>query len=184
MLEPQLRSSQPRPFPTAAGRLCGGGTNVQARVTFSIGVAALAAVLASPSTAIGAAATPPPAQVADRAHYRANGEHKSYPSTQGLWTWVPAKVDKTKCARYAEADWPKLTEALRAAIRAPCVHREFRGDFPARAWAYVNGDLHEARLSNEGNGEYHAFPVLYEEQWPDDPKDLLRNAPYVTISVC
>jgi hypothetical protein len=125
---------------------------------------------------------PPPESIAQRAQYVASGEHKDYPSPDGLWT-VVAKVDKAKCARFARTEWHRLQEVLREAISAPCVHVEFRGDFPARAWAFINGDLHEARLSNRGNGEYHGFPLEYQEQWPDDPNDLLRNAPRVSIAL-
>ena len=45
-----------------------------------------------------------------------------------------------------------------------CVSRDFRGIFPSRAWAFVNGILHEARLTNEVSGEYHGFPIQYEDQ--------------------
>lgn len=125
---------------------------------------------------------PPPESVAQRARYVASGEHKDYPSSDGLWTVVP-KADKAKCARFARTEWHRLKEVLRQAISASCVHAEFRGDFPARAWAFINDVLHEARLSNRGNGEYHGFPLEYQEQWPDDPNDLLRNAPRASIAL-
>ncbi len=92
------------------------------------------------------------------------------------------KADKAKCERFAPADWPRLEETLQAAVRTGCVD-EFRGNFPSRAWAFINGVLHEARLTNQANGEYHGFPLEYEEQRPDDPHDLLRNAPRVEIPV-
>ena len=126
---------------------------------------------------------PPAQEVEKRVHYRANGEHKNYPSATGLWTFVQSKADKAKCAKLGESEWGILLETLRAALRASCVHQEFRGDFPARVWAFVNGTLHEARLSNQSTGEYHGFPLEYGEQWPDDPEGLLRNAPRVAISV-
>jgi hypothetical protein len=72
---------------------------------------------------------------------------------------------------------------LQDAIRAPCVDREFRGDFPARAWAFINGVLHEARLNNQVSGEYHGFPVEHEVQYPKDPDRLLKDAPRVEIPV-
>lgn len=76
-----------------------------------------------------------------------------------------------------------MQDALRQAILAGCVDVEFRGDFPARVWAFVNGTLHEARLTNEQSGEYHGFPLQYEEWQPKDPDGLLRNAPRVEIPV-
>ena len=41
-----------------------------------------------------------------------------------------------------------------------------RGGFPSRAWVWINGVLHEAHLT--GNGEYHGFPL-------DDPKQYPRR---------
>jgi hypothetical protein len=76
-----------------------------------------------------------------------------------------------------------VQDALRQAICCRCVSREFRGNFPSRVWAFVNGVLHEARLTNEAAGEYHGFPLQYEDQQPKDPDHILRNAPHVTIPV-
>jgi hypothetical protein len=126
---------------------------------------------------------PDPMIVAAQVQYRPSAEHKNYPSSTGGWTLGPAKSDKAKCARFAEAGWPAVQDALREAIRCRCVSRDFRGNFPSRVWAFVNGDLHEARLTNEGSGEYHGFPLQYEEQQPKDPDRLLRNAPHVTIPI-
>lgn len=125
---------------------------------------------------------PGPEDIARRVRYIASGEHKSYPPpVAGLWTLNP-KADKAKCDRFAEAEWPRLQEALRAAIEAGCVGK-FRREFPSRAWIYINNILHEARLSNPAIGEYHGFPLEYEEQYPDDPHGLLGDAPRVTIAV-
>lgn len=125
---------------------------------------------------------PPPQSIARRAVYRPDGAHKDYPSPTRQWEFNP-RTDKAKCAHYREDQWPQLVAVLRAAIAAPVVSAEFRGEFPARAWAYVNGRLHEARLTNPETGEYHGFPLTYEEQYPDDPEGLLSHAPQVTIAV-
>ena len=92
-------------------------------------------------------------------------------------------ADKAKCAHFARSEWVRLQESLQEAIAAGCVNEEFRGGFPIRAWAYINGILHEARLSNRSNGEYHGFPLEYPEQIPSDPANLLRNAPRVEITI-
>ncbi len=125
---------------------------------------------------------PLPNSVAVRARYIASGEHKDYPSSEGLWV-MAVKADKSKCDHFARSEWSRLQKVLRDAITAGCVHEEFRGDFPARAWAFINGKLHEARLTNAENGEYHGFPLDYQEQWPDDPGNQLRNAPRATIAL-
>jgi hypothetical protein len=74
-----------------------------------------------------------------------------------------------------------LLSALRNAIRAGCVS-SFRGEFPQRAWAWINGVLHEARLTNAGTGEYHGFPINDRRQYPE-PLDFVEAAPRVEIPV-
>ncbi len=128
----------------------------------------------------------PADKVAQDVHYRPSGEHKSHPSPNNLWTFGPRK-GKALCDPFNEAQWPQLLEALRQAIRASCVSREFRGRFPSRVWVYIQRNdetrkLHEARLSNSGQGWYHGFPLQYEDQYPADPQGLLRNAPCVKIT--
>ena len=70
-----------------------------------------------------------------------------------------------------------LLEALQQAIRARCIGA-FHGGFPSRVWVWINGVLHEARLTV--NGEYHGFPLDDPKQYPR-PEDRLENAPSVTI---
>lgn len=123
---------------------------------------------------------PPPQQVAATVRYEGNGEHKTYPAPNGEWT--PAwHRGKARCARFDAAVWPRLQELLRRAILAQIVDRQFDGQFPRRAWAFINGVLHEARLTNAGTGSYHGFPLEYPEQWPDDPMNILQNAPHENI---
>jgi hypothetical protein len=117
-----------------------------------------------------------PAEIAERVTYTGNPVHKSYPSPAG----PPAyRADKTKCDRYDQEQWPRLLDALRTAIRAGCVS-EFRGSFPERAWVWINDVLHEARLTNEGTGDYQGFPVNDPRQFPE-PVDRVEAAPRVQI---
>jgi hypothetical protein len=61
-----------------------------------------------------------PDEVAARVTYTGNPIHKSYPSLAG----PPAlRADEAKCDVYDVADWPRLLEALRQAIRAGCPGR-------------------------------------------------------------
>jgi hypothetical protein len=121
---------------------------------------------------------PSPEEVASRATYTGNAQHKTYASPAG----PPAlRADKSKCDKYESENWPRLVNALRRAIRAECVS-EFRGDFPFRAWVWINGVLHEARLTNEANGEYHGFPINDRQQYPE-PLERVEKAPRVEIPV-
>lgn len=119
-----------------------------------------------------------PDVVAARVRYEGNAEHKTYHSPAG----PPAlHADKAKCDEFARADWPRLQEALRRAIESECV-AHFRGDFPSRAWVWINDVLHEARLTSEEQGTYHGFPIDDPRQYPG-PEHALERAPHVTIPV-
>ena len=119
-----------------------------------------------------------PDDVARRVTYTGNSVHKSYPSPAG----PPAyRADKAKCDRFAPEQWPRLLDALEAAIRAGFVS-DFSGPFPDRAWVWINDVLHEARLTNEGTGDYHGFPVNDSRQFPE-PVHRVEAAPRVQIPV-
>src|SRR5580658_10671077 len=96
-----------------------------------------------------------PEMVAELATYKGNAIHKSYDSPAG-----PAALmaDEAKCDYFHAREWPRLQAALRQAITDGCV-AQFRGNFPSRAWVWINGVLHEARLTEQEQGEYHGFPI-------------------------
>jgi hypothetical protein len=119
-----------------------------------------------------------PAEVAARVTYTGNAVHKSYPSRAG----PPAlRADKAKCDRYPHDQWPRLLDALRTAILAGYVSH-FRGAFPERAWVWINDVLHEARLTDQGTGDYHGFPLNDSRHYPD-PVDRVEAAPRVQMPV-
>jgi hypothetical protein len=123
---------------------------------------------------------PPAHELAESVRYVGSGKHKNYPSPHG--EWIPIHRPGTaRCAHFVESEWPRLLEALRLAICNSCVQFEPGKPFPTRVWAYINDKLHEAKITNQGTGEYHGIPLEYESQMPDDPHDLLRNAPRVYI---
>ncbi len=126
---------------------------------------------------------PLPEEVAERVSYAGSGKHKKYPAPGGQW--VPThRPGVAECDHYAESEWKNIRDVLKAAIKCSCVQWEpVGGEFPARVWAFVNGVLHEARLSNPEQGAYHAFPIDYHSQRPEDPLNLLEKAPHVEIPV-
>jgi hypothetical protein len=119
-----------------------------------------------------------PDDLAKKVTYTGSPKHKTYPSPAG----PPAKrADAAKCDKYAAADWPKLRTALQTAIEERCVS-DFRGNFPFRAWVWINDVLHEARLTNEATGDYHGFPINDTSQYPE-PLERVEAAPRVEIPV-
>jgi hypothetical protein len=116
--------------------------------------------------------SPSPESVASKVSYTGNAIHKSHTSPAG----PPAlKADEAKCDNYGKKGWPKLTDALRLAIRSQYIG-QFRGDFPSRAWVHINGVLHEARLTGQGQGNYHGFPINDVDQYPEFDKAMLNNS--------
>lgn len=117
-----------------------------------------------------------PEELAKLVEYTGSNVHKTYDSPAG----PPANyADKSKCDVYDPRDWHRLRHSLQEAIRAKAVG-PFRGRFPSRAWVWINGVLHEARLTNQETGEYHGFPITDSRQYPE-PADLLEEIPHVEI---
>ena len=117
-------------------------------------------------------------QVAETARYIADGKHKDYPAPNGEWVLV-RNSEGTKCPVLAPERWADLTKALQEALLRGVVGGGMRGAFPARAWVFLDERLCEARLSNEVLGEYHGFPLDYEEHSPSDPEGHLGLAPRI-----
>jgi len=129
----------------------------------------------------GRLADPPPdpqvlARAAAAATYKGSGKHKNYPSPNGEWQPVH-RGDTERCSSYRDETWQQFAALLRDAIRAGIVSDEFEGGFPKRVWAWLDGVLHEARLTNSGHGEYHAFPLSRPALYPTDQRACLPNAP-------
>ena len=60
----------------------------------------------------------------------------------------------------------EATRVLRLAIMEGRVSMIWEHGYPRHVW-HLDGDvLYEARLTNSGNGEYHAYPLEDRWQWP------------------
>ena len=101
------------------------------------------------------------AEVASRADYVGSAEHKSYPSFAGS----PAlRSDASRCDP-ALADRDELTEWLRSSIRSGNVSEQWEGEWPRYVWHRQGEECYEARLVNQGRGQYKGYPLAPEE-WP------------------
>ena len=77
---------------------------------------------------------------------------------------MQGRSDATKCPTHL-TDPDAITEWLAAAIRKGNVSAAFDGDFPRYVWAHPEGEncWYEARLTNEGLGEYKGYPLNVDE---------------------
>lgn len=124
---------------------------------------------------------PPLEEVAEKAYFRGSGKHKTYPAPNN--EWIPTMRGKVaRCDKYPKDQWIELTKVLRDAIRVGCVQLDTQSEFPSRVWCFVNGVLHEGRLTNPETGEYHGLPLRQSASWPIDRLGKLKDAPRVDIA--
>lgn len=99
---------------------------------------------------------------ASRVRYTGSPYHRSRGSRSG-----PA-AQRIGFSSRCPPNWTnsEATRVLRAAIREGRVSPVWEHGFPRHVW-HLEGDvLYEARLTNSGNGEYHAYPLEDQWQWP------------------
>lgn len=100
---------------------------------------------------------------ANVAIYRGSPYHRTRQSPMGSSadrSWP----DASKC----DLRWTRETavRALRRSIRDGQVSASWIGSFPRLVWTLADGVLYEARLSNSVLGEYHAYPLEDQREWP------------------
>ena len=96
-----------------------------------------------------------------RAHYIGSPEHKDCPSFAGH---PKPRADATICDRSFVGRLDEINKWLKSAIRLGHTG-EWSGPFPRYAWHREGGSVFEARLVNEGNGEYKGYE-LNGDEWP------------------
>jgi hypothetical protein len=112
--------------------------------------------------------TPPPAgfslkKVARKVRYVGSPEHKSGPSFAGM---PRPRADASICDQSLSVMLVTVNKWLRSAVSKGTVGGQWEGGFPRYAW-YKNGDIvYEARLTNQGKGEYKGYPIRRDE-WPE-----------------
>jgi len=97
-----------------------------------------------------------------RVRYTGSPEHKDAPSFAGH---PRPRADATICDRSFVDRQKQITTWLRRAVRTGQVGAPWEGEFPRYAW-YRDGDtVYEARLTNQGAGEYKGY-ALERDEWP------------------
>lgn len=107
--------------------------------------------------------------VADRVRYVGSPEHKDMPSFAGH---PRLRADASICPRELTRDQKRVDGWLREAIRRGAVSELWVGGFPRYVW-YKDGDqIYEARLVNQGSGEYKGYPLGAPDEWPRGIEEL------------
>lgn len=102
-----------------------------------------------------------PARAAMQAHYVGSPEHKDAPSFAGQ---PRPRADATICDRSFIARQAEIDNWLKYAIRHGNTG-DWTGNYPRYAWYRDGGTVFEARLINEGKGEYKGYE-LNSFEWP------------------
>jgi hypothetical protein len=102
-------------------------------------------------------------ELATRVKYVGSPEHKDAPSFAGQ---PKPRADASKCDRGLAFKQEEVTEWLRSAIRRGAISGVLEGDFPRYAWHKEDDIVYEARLTNQGVGEYKGYP-LNSTEWPE-----------------
>lgn len=97
---------------------------------------------------------------AARVTYRGSPEHKTSPSPAGAFH---PRAGNSLCPPALADARGELTQWLRAAISDGLAGAPLLNGFPRHAWARQGEQWFEARLTNEGNGEYKGWPVDEDE---------------------
>jgi hypothetical protein len=100
--------------------------------------------------------------VAAKASYIGSPEHKDTPSFAGQ---PRPRADAAICDRSLAGKQGRVTRWLRKAIRLGSVSAYWEGGFPRYVWHRQEDVVFEARLVNQGNGQYKGYP-LNREEWP------------------
>lgn len=104
-----------------------------------------------------------PLVAAELASYVGSPEHKDAPSFAGH---PRPRADASICDRSFIRRLDEINDWLKAAIRMGNTGA-WSGNFPRYAWHKEGDTVFEARLVNEGKGEYKGYELLSEE-WPRD----------------
>ena len=105
------------------------------------------------------------ADLAGRADYGGNPEHKRLAGDFGL-TWpVNPRPAKTLCdaaGPMAKADAERL---LRAGFTKGMFSEQRRGEWPKNVWAVDEDQAFEAQLENSEQGVYHGYPMPIDDDF-------------------
>ena len=99
-------------------------------------------------------------ELADRARYGGNPEHKKNPGDFGLTPPSDPRQGKSLCDAANIFKRDEAERLLRAGLRNGLVSDRMAGAWPKNVWSVTDGGIAmEAQLENEELGTYHGYPM-------------------------
>lgn len=105
------------------------------------------------------------ADLASRAQYGGNPEHKRNPGDFGLTPPSGHRLGKTLCDAAGITTRAAALDMLREGMRRGLVSEQIRGnEWPQNVWAVSEDGIPlEAQLEQQENGTYHAYPMQSDD---------------------
>ena len=99
-------------------------------------------------------------ELADRATYGGNPEHKRKPGNFNLSPPSRPRPDKTLCDTVSIFDRNVAEELLKSGMRRGMISEQERDGWPQNVWVVTErGNVLEAQLENQETGAYHGYPL-------------------------
>lgn len=100
------------------------------------------------------------AQLAERARYGGNPEHKRAPGDFGLTPPAAPNPKKTWCDSAGVFRRAVAEALLRQGLERGLISQRWAGDWPQNVWSVADdGHVFEAQLENPEVGSYHGYPM-------------------------
>lgn len=106
------------------------------------------------------------ADLAFRAVYTGNPEHKRAPADYGLTPPASPRPGKTLCDGERQIAKEEAQELLTLGMRKGLVSVRERDGWPQNVWAISSsGEVFEAQLENSTMGTYHGYPLTQDDDF-------------------
>lgn len=105
------------------------------------------------------------ADLAGRAAYGGNPEHKKAPGDFGLIPPVNPRPGKTLCDAAGPIAKPDAEQLLRSGFAKSMLSEQWRSGWPKNVWAVREGEAFEAQLENSDQGVYHGYPMPLDDDF-------------------
>lgn len=98
------------------------------------------------------------------AQYIGSPYHKQNPASYNMVEPKP-KPDKTLCDTQGTISLSRSLELLQNGISKGMVSEQMRGCWPQNIWTVDNDTVYECQLQNQETGEYHGYPMLFDDDF-------------------
>lgn len=106
------------------------------------------------------------AELAARATYGGNPEHKRSRGDYGLTPPASPRPAKTLCDGERPILKPEATALLRSGMRKGTTSATSPGGWPQNIWSVSDaGEVFEAQLENAAQGSYHGYPMPEDDDF-------------------